>query len=326
MLSLRPVVAYARSSGVDVDSLLAAVGLTVAELREPTFRVSDATRERLWHEAAARSSDEAFGLHAAEHFPDGAYDVLDYVLCFSSTLRDGLDRMIRFHRINADAIASEVSTAAGETRIRRVVTGTDPHEQDGTFGFILRRFQQMSGCDVRPRAVAFAHTPHAVAAHDALFRCPIRFGAPWSELAFDAEILALPVEPFRPRLLAVLERHAADLLARLPAVSTYAGAVRSAVVDAMRGGPPTLERVARSMRSSPRTLQRRLRAEGTTLQLLVEEVRREAATRYLTTTKLSITEIAFLLGFEEESGFRRSFRRWTGKSPSRVRADATRAS
>jgi AraC-like DNA-binding protein len=71
---------------------------------------------------------------------------------------------------------------------------------------------------------------------------------------------------------------------------------------------------------APRTVQRRLSELGTSYQEMVESVRRDMAEQLVLDRTLSITEIAFLLGFEEVSGFRRAYQRWTGLAPSRARA------
>jgi AraC-like DNA-binding protein len=324
---LRPMLSHAASCGVDVDSLLHKAGIARAELSDVDVRIPEATRQRLWREAAERCGDEAFGLHATEQAVEGAFDVLDYGLCFSSTLREGLDRTVRFYRILSDALAIEVTTASGRTRVRRLVDGTQRDEQDAYFAVLCLRLRQMSGREIVPHDVAFAHASHAVEAHERYFGCPVRFGCAGSEMTFGADDLAHAVRASKPRLVGVLDRHAAELASRLPSDASYLEFVRRTVVDVIRRGEvPTLEAIAHAMRASPRTLQRRLREAGTTHQRLVDEVRIALATRYLTATELSITEVAYLLGFQDESGFRRSFRRWTGRSPSSVRAEAQRRS
>lgn len=59
--------------------------------------------------------------------------------------------------------------------------------------------------------------------------------------------------------------------------------------------------------------------EGTTYREVSEAVRGELAKGYLTDPSVSVTEVAFLLGYSEESAFNRAFRRWTGESPGRWR-------
>ena len=51
-------------------------------------------------------------------------------------------------------------------------------------------------------------------------------------------------------------------------------------------------------------------------------MRRDLAETYIGNPRLSITEISYLLGFSEPSSFARTFRRWTGTSPSQQRERA----
>jgi AraC-like DNA-binding protein len=67
---------------------------------------------------------------------------------------------------------------------------------------------------------------------------------------------------------------------------------------------------------SSRTLQRVLVREETSFQEELEHVRRRMSERALDEGDLSITEIAFLLGFADVSSYCRAFRRWTGSTPS----------
>jgi len=77
--------------------------------------------------------------------------------------------------------------------------------------------------------------------------------------------------------------------------------------------------VARQLKISPRSLQRRLRGQGTSYQALLDDVRRELALRYLDEPCVSVTEVAFLVGFTEPSAFHRAFKRRTGTTPAEAR-------
>jgi len=245
--------------------------------------------------------------------------VLDYAASFSSTLRDALDRVARFYRLSSDDAAIQVVRDGGATRVVRLVGGMHPQDQDAFFAILVERFRNISGRSIRPREVSFEHAPHAQRELAAFFGCPVRFSRAHSELVFASSDLDLPVHAAKPRLAAVLDRYAAELLARLPAVGSYADHVRRAVAHVIQRESPTLGAIAREMHASPRTVQRRLADAGTTHSRLVDEVRRQLATRYIGSPRLSITEIAFLLGYEDESSFRRSFKKWTGKSPTQAR-------
>jgi AraC-like DNA-binding protein len=70
---------------------------------------------------------------------------------------------------------------------------------------------------------------------------------------------------------------------------------------------------------SARTLHRRLTQEGTSFQQLKDGFRAGLARHYLSRQELSIDAIATLMGFQDNSAFYRSFRKWTGMSPGEYR-------
>ena len=55
-----------------------------------------------------------------------------------------------------------------------------------------------------------------------------------------------------------------------------------------------------------------------------DEVRSAMALLYLEQPDIAIAEVAYLLGFADQSTFNRAFKRWTGKTPARSRAILSR--
>jgi len=60
--------------------------------------------------------------------------------------------------------------------------------------------------------------------------------------------------------------------------------------------------------------------EGHTFSEVLEKLRSDLAERYLTDESLSISKIAWLLGYQEVSAFTHAFKRWTGKTPREARS------
>jgi len=73
--------------------------------------------------------------------------------------------------------------------------------------------------------------------------------------------------------------------------------------------------VAEELAMSYRGLQRKPAETNVSFRKLYEECRLSLAKKYVSEENLSVTEIAFLLGFGESSSFSRAYRRWTGCSP-----------
>ena len=51
----------------------------------------------------------------------------------------------------------------------------------------------------------------------------------------------------------------------------------------------------------------------------VDELRHALALGYIHDSRLSLVDIAYLLGFSEQSAFQRAFKRWTGMTPGEYR-------
>ena len=98
--------------------------------------------------------------------------------------------------------------------------------------------------------------------------------------------------------------------------------IKAVIIDQLPCGNVTEASVARALYMSSRTLQRHLQRKDTTYTTLLNEIRQDLAEQYLTEQDISLTEIAFLLGFSESSAFSRAFKRWVGVSPSEYRKAA----
>jgi len=82
-----------------------------------------------------------------------------------------------------------------------------------------------------------------------------------------------------------------------------------------RGEKPMLDAVARELAVSTRHLQNKLKEEGSTYRAILDQLRKEIALEYLSKPEVTIYDVAFLLGFSEQSAFNHAFKRWTGSIP-----------
>jgi AraC-like DNA-binding protein len=83
---------------------------------------------------------------------------------------------------------------------------------------------------------------------------------------------------------------------------------------------PTLERASADFGCSPATFKRHLALHGTYFQAELDLVRAHVVLYLMDTQDLGNDEIATYLGFHDANNFRRSFKRWTGLTPSMLRA------
>lgn len=78
---------------------------------------------------------------------------------------------------------------------------------------------------------------------------------------------------------------------------------------------PTLDETAIKLQINSRTLRRQLKKQNTSYQTVLSQAKQKIAAHYLIDTRISIDEIARLLGYSESANFTRAFKRWTGCSP-----------
>jgi AraC-like DNA-binding protein len=97
--------------------------------------------------------------------------------------------------------------------------------------------------------------------------------------------------------------------------------VENASAPLLPHGRAPADEIARQLGMSLRTLERRLGSEGLTFSSILSELRFDLARRYLQEGYLSISKIAWLLGYQNVGGFTHAFKRWSGKAPREARQE-----
>jgi AraC-like DNA-binding protein len=288
----------------------------------------------LWIEGPRLVGDDSFGLHVAEVVHAGAiglgiFDLVDYATRASATLGAAIDRLARYAELlQEELLEIRLESDGGRARLVAGFIGMPPgslrHAAEFVIATFLLRARRLIGRDFPPLEVELQHAaPASLGEHRRLFGPVVRFDRPVNAVAFDAALLDRPVVSADDRLCALLDRQAADILARLPRAEAFTERVRRAIYDLAAGGAVSSERVAARLGVTARTLQRRLRDEGETYQALLDSVRCEIAQHHLVERRVAISEIAFLLGFADVPAFHRAFRRWTGDTPAQARLRGT---
>ncbi|MCY0989220.1 AraC family transcriptional regulator [Nannocystis sp. ILAH1] len=323
-----PPLIGAALAGVDVDALLAELGIDRQAADDADASLPPALRVALWRESLQRSRDPALALHAAEVIPFGHFDVVDYVATEAPTLGEGIAALARYFRIVRPDFRVRFEEDDDEGRLYLELPPSfglvASYTTEFTLACIFTRFRGIVGDGFAASEMCFCYpAPGHLDEYRRVFACPLRFDADETLIRFPRAVLAMPQPRADARLRLVLERAAAAVLARLPPASDMTQQVRQALSEELRGGTPTCEQIARRLAIGVRTLNRRLQSEGTSFQQLLAELRCELARGYLGDRRLSISEVAYLLGFSEPSAFHRAFKRWTGHSPQAWRRRGT---
>jgi len=148
----------------------------------------------------------------------------------------------------------------------------------------------------------------------------VEFGADIDDATFSRSILEIAVASADPYLNSLLIKQYEDVLVhRKLNRNPFALTVENAIVPLLPHGKANAKDVARKVGMTPRTLARHLASEGLTFVKVLQELRLALAKRDLADRDLSITQIAWLLGYRDVSVFSNAFKRWTGMTPRAAR-------
>jgi AraC-like DNA-binding protein len=279
---------------------------------------------QLLERAAEALNDPLLGLHLGRSIRPAHFGVIGYALLACGTLGAAMQRMLQYQRLVYDVnplhYRLEGSSVVLEWGVEQGRPG--PLADETAIASLVQMARELCGTSFGPEQVDFVNpAPAELKPYRDYFCCPVRFGQTATTVRFPARFLALPLRHPDPALLELLARQADALLAELPGAGDLEQSVRRCIARLSREGEPTLERVASELHTTPRTLHRRLESGGHNFRGLREDTRRRLAEEYLRDPRLQLGEIARLLGFAEQSVFSRSFRRWTGRTPSAFRKE-----
>ena len=152
-----------------------------------------------------------------------------------------------------------------------------------------------------------------------ILRCPVEFVQATDNWVLPRSVMELRIVSQDSHLLQILEAHADDLLSERRSATGLRGVIENHLVSALASGRVQSAAVAKQLGLSDRSLRRHLAEEGTSFGEVLDGVRRHLAGRYLEDERVSLQQIAWLLGYSEIGAFNHAFKRWTGTSPGRAR-------
>ena len=312
--------------GLSRDVLLREAKIDERQLRDPDGRIPLDAVERVWHVAASHVTDPAFGLRIGAETSVREWGLVGYAAAHSSTLGSALNRFAHYSRVVSDALVVRIDTEREAAWVRLDVQPALLAYRpavDVRLAALLAACREMVGAPVTPLLVQLSYKrPADVKEYERFFGAPLEFGALASAFLLRSEDLARRLALADKTLVGYLDTLADQKLAGIGVENSLRDRVHRALWAELSERTPTLEAVARTLGMSARTLQRQLRQEGTTFANLLTDLRREMAPGLLRDGRHGVAEVAFLLGYEDPSAFRRAFHRWFGRSPRAFRSAA----
>jgi AraC-like DNA-binding protein len=307
--------------GVEPANVLRRAGLADDLLQQPTERLAPEPYYRLWNSMEAEIGDQPLALRLVEAIRSESFSPPLFAALCSPNLLVAAQRIAHYKRLIAP-IRLEVTTTQDLVQLEftwldaPLLPPASLVVMELLFSVALARMGTRE--PVRPVEVMTSVLPTPLASYEAFLGTRLQRGAR-HRVVFTRIDATRPFLTSNEGLWGTFEPELRQRLATLDGPAATSRRVRAALLEGLPSGQVTMREVARKLALSTRTLQRHVEAEGTSYQFLLNETREALAQHYLTKTGLPVTEISFLLGFEEPNSFYRAFRKWTGTTPDTVR-------
>jgi AraC-like DNA-binding protein len=325
---IEPMLTYVRERQLPADALVTDMRAASAS---PYVSALDfcILLERLWEVDPVQALGIRLGLVCQpRHF-----GVVGYLVSACGTLGQALARYHRYQGLLQSGLVSRAHLHEGALHMQwtQAVANT-PRATEYSLAVFLSLCQALIGRSITPvRAGLPFPRPEEVGVYQALLGCQVDFDCDAIELTLPAHLLALPITSKDPYLLRLLEQQAEALLLQRPqaadaSTEAFFTTVQEQILEALKNGNASAERVAEMMGLSLRSFYRQLRSAGYSYRGLLAHTRHTLARQYLADAALAQTDVALLLGYAEQSSFIRAFRGWTGMTPGEYRIHRLRNS
>ena len=313
---------HIESCGHDPAPLYRKAGINPVLLNKSDARINISHVDELWRLAVELLDDPCFGIKMTENWHPSYVGALGYAWCASSTLRTALNRVVRYiHVVTEDLNIKLVETPNGLKVIADLGKSafTLPQHHDVVISVLIHMCRFNFGDQLLATEVCLAHEkPPCAKVISDFFKTPVTYDSPISSFTLankdvDSKLLssnkelALLHDEFLMKYLIEIKK--GDIVQQ----------IQSVILDNLPSGNVSDNLIAKELNLSERSLQRKLKEKGTTFRTVLDNVRKMAAIQYIKNPVNTMSDIAFLLGFSEQSAFSRAFKKWTGTSPIQYR-------
>jgi AraC-like DNA-binding protein len=309
---------YLESCDIDPSPLYKKAGIDPELMLNPQARVSIQCVDKLWDQAVAQINDPTFGVKMVQHWHPSMMGALGYAWLVSSTLRRAMGRVDRYIHAVSEGLETKLEdTPAGLKLSFYIDESVDAKPQQHTLiiAVVMHMCRFNFGDDLVASQIHLARPePDSRKVIDDFFRTDVNFNAEIDSITIaradaDAELssankqLALMHDEVLMKYLIQIKK--GDIVDQ----------VKNIILENLPDGQVTDSLVAKELNLSERSMQRRLKEHETTFRYLLDAVREMVAKQYIENPMNRMSDIAFLIGFSEQSAFSRAFKKWTGKSP-----------
>ncbi len=306
--------------GIDPTPVYRDLGIDPDGPADRGDRVLNTLVHEMWDRADALAQDPSLGIKVGLNLGVKRFPVLKHSWLAAENLLDAIERQMRYEDI-LDSGITDLQLVKEDDLY--VISESYPNptdypgklQVDMAVASVVNLSRMASNKPIGLRRLeVYAPEGTDLGIYADLVDGPITLSDERNALCFSAQDVEEPLRGAVPEIIDTVTQIAEDYL-RTFDTSKVAYRVRELLVQMLPSGPVDQETIADKLYRSASTLQRQLGSEGTSYREILSDTREQMAKGYLKEHKYSHAQIAFLLGFSDQSNFSRAFKRWTGQSP-----------
>ncbi len=309
---------------VPVDRFLAREGIDRVTLENPDSRYPVISLLNLYESVALAGDCPDLGLYTGRISHINRLNLQLYMSTVCKTFREYLNLMPSVLRFAGDIGEVKIRAQGEYIRLQwHPLSEETRHHRFLTDELLVTSANIVNSLCIRPIPVLKAHftysEPEDTTLLRSLFGNDLSFDQPISCLYFTRESLDYPLTQMHVDLTRSMPGSFRSLVEEGSVKDAFLSELRTTILQLLPAGEMTIDLVAAQLNVSRRTLQRRLADRDTQFVQILQSVRQSLSLRYLSDDRLGITDIAFLLGYSDQSSFSSAFKSWHGVSPREFR-------
>lgn len=319
LINLR--IGVAQQFGADRSAILKEAAIPEELLANPTNRVTVEQTMKVWEAIVNQTGSHDIGLVSGSRIRLTSIGVLGYLMMNSDNIGKAFEKLCVHQRLVVSIAFLVVHSQGPSVKyVLEMQEDWSPYFRY-TIDFMIAAtasiFADNTHSKISPQEVGFNIPPPANISTYRQFFAPaqVHFNCPQAYITYSKDVLANPIIGSNTALFDYFEKELQTALEAHDNLKKYTRIVREIIQQKLLAEIPKVEDVARKIGVSTRSLQGLLKEEGTSYQSLLNEVRKEVSIKHLKNKKFNVTDVAFLTGFSDLSVFSRSFKKWTGLTP-----------
>ncbi|GAA6151952.1 AraC family transcriptional regulator [Pseudoteredinibacter isoporae] len=280
----------------------------------------------LFNRVAELADDDFLGLNIGKRYHYESAGMIILLMLSAPSVEQGILALERYDKHFDSAINIDFKVRTGEAVFSVNLLNPKHVKTDHINEYLLVFLAQALSMATRKpmpcKEVWFEHASDKdIAPLQAMFSCPVKMGKSCNRIVFESDYLKEKFYTSNSGMFEIMGQMMRAYSFSHNGGATFLEALSREIVRLSKEGPPSLDEVATALNISSRTLRRRLAEQGYSFAEVKKQARESQARFYLNHTNLTLSEIAFELGYSELSAFSRAFRSWTGVSPQSFREE-----